>query len=521
MEDKKAEENQVNGKNLPQLRASSEKLGWEESPVFINQRLSNIDLSTFIEDFIKQLSTFVGDTFPKITEIVLADVEKKKPAVKKPVATDERVKSEYKASVMSFQGANSLVETLSKGFQGFNQSALQGVETTSALFQAAQEGCSQIGAISTVLNDGITASNKMTQDSINSTVNAAGEGVSKTTEASNKAMGKMEKASAILQIIQIAFAIVSEIMQFHDKQNEKKIKSEEKNINVLKKKYTTLGNEIKKTFDNDVYNKINEQNDNLEDQKKAISEQIRLEEDKKNTDKDRILDWQDKQTQLDQQIADNNQKRMEMLAGTNVQGAIDTLGNALVEAYARGEDGAKAMGETTKKVLANAVKEALKKQFLGKAMDDAVTNLSKYMEGGVLTDDEKNLFAQQVKNAGTAYMEGLKAYDDLFKGDMADAASGMKGEISASITEVTASLLEGHIRAMLDRVAEIRSNSNLQVDELKNGFVSVKGILESTKKIEINTGRSADGVDSLNVVATEMKGYLCEIRNNTQSRFYK
>lgn len=62
---------------------------------------------------------------------------------------------------------------------------------------------------------------------------------------------------------------------------------------------------------------------------------------------------------LDNAIEDSNRKQIEMWAGTDIQSAIDDFADALVEAYAQGEDGAKAMGDTTKKVLANAAKRSI------------------------------------------------------------------------------------------------------------------------------------------------------------------
>lgn len=170
-------------------------------------------------------------------------------------------------------------------------------------------------------------------------------------------------------IIQGSIGVLTSVFNIfnNDRKHERKIKELQKEVDNLSRAYDRLGRAIENTYSNEVYNLMDGQVENLKKQQQLVLQQMREEQEKKHTDDDKVQEYKDKYEELGNQIEDTKKKQIEMLAGTDIQSAIDNFADALVEAYAQGEDGAKAMGETTKKVLANAVKEALKKQILGKA----------------------------------------------------------------------------------------------------------------------------------------------------------
>lgn len=131
------------------------------------------------------------------------------------------------------------------------------------------------------------------------------------------------------------------------------------------------------------------QKESLREQQELMRQQIQAEKSKKKTDNNKIKEWENQIEEINQQIEDLDQQMMETFAGTDVKSAIDEFADAIVDAYCSGEDAAKALGETTKKVLKNAVVEALKRNFLAKGINDAVEYLGKAMEDGVLSDEER------------------------------------------------------------------------------------------------------------------------------------
>ena len=224
-----------------------------------------------------------------------------------------------------------------------------------------------------------------------------------------------------------------------------------------------------------------QQKESLQEQQELMRQQIQAENSKKNTDKNKIKEWENQIEEINQQIEDLDQKMMETFAGTDVKSAIDEFADAIVDAYCAGEDAAEALGETTKKVLKNAVVEALKRNFLAKGINDAVEYLGKAMEDGVLTDDEKKEFERQANAAGEKFKQGLEAVGDWIK-DVDDAASDPLTGAVTSMSEETGGVIAGRLNAFiinqgeqtsvmreqLLQQSEIARNTALSAERLQN-----------------------------------------------------
>lgn len=325
-------------------------------------------------------------------------------------------------------------------------------------------------------------------------------------------------------------SLVSSFAKLHDAKYEKRIQEMQKEVDNLGRAYDRLGRAIDNTYSNAVYGMMDEQAENLKRQQQLILQQKKEEEAKKKTDKKKTQEYDDKYEELGNQAEDLRKKQIEMLAGTDVQSAIDDFANALVEAYAQGEDGAEAMGEVTKKVLANAVKEALKKQLLGDALKNAVTRLGEDMEDGSLSDEDKRRFENSAQSAGQRFMEAMKMYDELFKGEgegEAEAPREASAKGIASMSQESADLLNGQFTTQLiylDRtcteVTGIREQMAF-IHELQiRGWEDVRAIRDMSgriaelsdriatvsDKIEINTGWTARGIQDINDKGVLMRG---------------
>lgn len=349
------------------------------------------------------------------------------------------------------------------------------------------------------------------------------QGIATAGIAMATAIKTAETASVVLAAISLALQVVTALFAAFngDKKKEKKIQDLQKCVDELDRSYNRLGRTIENTYSNQVYSLMDQQEANLRKQQELIRQQIKEEESKKKSDSDKIQEWKDKLVELNDAIEDSNRKQIEMWAGTDIQSAIDDFADALIEAYAQGEDGAKAMGETTKKILANAVKEALKKQILGKAMQDAVTQLGKDMEDGKLSDADKKRFEDSANAAGERFTEAMKMYDELFKDTENAVKDGVTGQLQAAMTEGTASQLVGlwnmtalDLRAIKDLTAE-------HFRQAKPYMVNVESILAETRQINANTKRGADNTDGLIEELREgfsrMRTELSEIKSNTKN----
>lgn len=233
-----------------------------------------------------------------------------------------------------------------------------------------------------------------------------------------------------------------------------------------------------------------QQKESLKEQQELMRQQIEAEKSKKKTDNNKIKEWENQIEEINQQIEDLDQQMMETFAGTDVKSAIDEFADAIVDAYCAGEDAAEALGETTKKVLKNAVVEALKRNFLAKGINDAVEYLGKAMEDGVLTDEEKKEFERQANAAGEKFKQGLEAVGDWIK-DVDDVASDPLTGAVTSMSEETGGVIAGRLNAFIINQGEqtsIMREQLLQQSEIaRNTALSAERLqnIESTlKRIE-------------------------------------
>lgn len=241
----------------------------------------------------------------------------------------------------------------------------------------------------------------------------------------------------------------------------------------------------------DMFQLYEAQKQNLKEKQRLIQEQIKAEKEKKKTDRDKIAEWEEAIKDIDTQLEDMERDMLESLAGTDIQSAIDDFASALVDAYCQGEDAAKALGDVTKRVLKNAVVEALKRQFLAKAINDAVLYLGEAMEDGDLSDAEKKRFEDMVNKAGDKFYGALEAVGDWIKDDDAETPTDPLTGAVTSMSEETGGVIAGRLNAFvinqseqisigreqLVYQAEIAANTRASATELTE-------IKETLKRIE-------------------------------------
>lgn len=234
------------------------------------------------------------------------------------------------------------------------------------------------------------------------------------------------------------------------------------------------------------------QKQNLQEQQELIKQQIRAENDKKSADNNKIAEWEEAIKDIDTQIEDMERDMLETLAGTDIQSAIDDFADALVDAYCQGEDAAKALGEVTKETLKNAVVEALKRQFLAKAINDAVLYLGEAMQDNVLSDYEKKRFEEMVKEGADKFNMALEGVGDWIKDqtDEEEESDPLTGAVS-SMSEETGGVIAGRLNAFVinqsDQIAIMRQNIIYQIQIAQNTKISadeLTEIKETLKRIE-------------------------------------
>lgn len=261
----------------------------------------------------------------------------------------------------------------------------------------------------------------------------------------------------------------------------------------LTKQIKELKNALEKEQNNgDMFEIYELQKQNLREQQELIKQQIQAEKDKKDTDNNKIAEWEEAIKDIDTQIEDLERDMLETLAGTDVQTAIDDFADALVDAYCQGEDAAKALGEVTKETLKNAVVEALKRQFLAKAINDAVLYLGEAMQDSVLSDYEKKRFEEMVKEGADKFNMALEGVGDWIKDqtEEEEESDPLTGAVT-SMSEETGGVIAGRLNAFVinqsDQIAIMKQNIIYQAQIAQNTKVSadeLTEIKETLKRIE-------------------------------------
>lgn len=249
----------------------------------------------------------------------------------------------------------------------------------------------------------------------------------------------------------------------------------------------------KEQSNGDMFQLYELQKDNLRQLQEAIRQQIAAEKDKKDTDWGKINDWEEAIKDIDTQIEDMERSMLETLAGTDTQSAIDEFADALVDAYCQGEDAAEALGTKTKDILKKAVVEALKREFLAKAISDAMAYLGEAMKDGVLSDSEKTKFEAMIDAAGETFNMALESVGDWIKDveeDAAESTDPLKGAVT-SMSEETGGVIAGRLNTFIinqsDQIVIMRSSLVYQAEIAANTKTSAAELAEiksTLKRIE-------------------------------------
>ena len=280
-----------------------------------------------------------------------------------------------------------------------------------------------------------------------------------------------ETSSVILAIIQAALVAVQAIyalFMLKDKQTEKQIEKHQSAVDDLANAYTQLSWEIDRALGGDYYRLQQKSIENLEQQKREIQEMQRLEEEKKKSDDSKVKDYIEQQKDIDRQIQDAYDEIAEDILQTTGKDFADQLGDALVDAFSRGEDAAEAFEETVNDVLKNAIVNQLQRKFLETQLQDALDGL--YSDMGYwsgddfifdgLTDSEIADFKRKVQTAADNYNQALEIYKDLFEDlEIDDSEDSLTGAVKG-VSEETANILAGQMNAI--RINQMESTQVLR-----------------------------------------------------------
>ena len=325
-------------------------------------------------------------------------------------------------------------------------------------------------------------------DLINGTFNAVTNGLQKmgvSMDEETQAIlgdigGIMDGASQVAQgiatgnplsVIQGSIGLLSsafDLFNSRDRKAEKQIKKHQKAIKQLGNAYNQLEWQIGKALGGEVYKNQQAAIRNMKEQQEHLKASWEAEESKKKTDHDRVNDFKEQYAELGRQIEDMTDEISNDLLKTTAKDFASDLGDALVEAFGKGEDAAKAMETTVNSVLKNLVVNQLKKKFLENQLQGALDKLEKdmgYWNGDDfvfdgLTQAEIDRFKSAVGAASSNFNQALKQYEEIFKDMGLDDTDESLTGAAKGISEESANILSGQMNAI--RINQLDTNEVLR-----------------------------------------------------------
>lgn len=325
-------------------------------------------------------------------------------------------------------------------------------------------------------------------DLINGTFNAVTNGLQKmgvSMDDETQAIlgdigGIMDGASQVAQgiatgnplsVIQGSIGLLSsafDLFNSRDRKAEKQIKKHQEAIKQLENAYKQLEWQIGKALGGEVYKNQQAAIRNMKEQQEHLKASWEAEESKKKTDHDRVNDFKEQYAELGRQIEDMIDEISNDLLQTTAKDFANDLGDALVEAFSKSEDAAKAMETTVNSVLKNLVVNQLKKKFLENQLQGALDNFEKdmgYWNGDDfvfdgLTKAEIDRFKSAVGAASSNFNQALKQYEEIFKDMGLDDTDESLTGAAKGISEESANILAGQMNAI--RINQLDANEVLR-----------------------------------------------------------
>lgn len=187
-----------------------------------------------------------------------------------------------------------------------------------------------------------------------------------------------------------------------DRRKERNIQRLQDQIDALEKSYDELGEAIEEAYSTDASELIEQQNELLEQQKILIQNQIAEERSKKDTDEERIKEWENQIDEINKQIEENKEKALDAIFGEDLKSAIDNFATAYADAWANGEDRARTARDVVRNMMRQMVIESIKSAIQSsEAMKKIREKLQEFWLDGVFSAEEQE--------------EAYKMADDLQK----------------------------------------------------------------------------------------------------------
>lgn len=340
--------------------------------------------------------------------------------------------------------------------------------------------------------------------------------------SSGNPMAIMQGATGVVSGIT---GIIGSIAKAHDKKLDKAIQRSQLEVKKLSNDYKNLQSVIERQLGAVTQSQSKEMIANLQKQQEEVQKQMEAEQDKKDSDASKIEDYKQQYIELGEQIKYFYEDLASEQFGIDLKGWSDQISEALVNAFANGEDAAKAFDDTVADIMRNVIKEMISLNVIKPAMN----KLRDYLFGdkGIFTDSsaggtnlteqEATGLMQQLGNLRGTISDSKKIWDYLNAAakkmgislEETSASNTLSKGIQENITEETANILASYINGIRADVSVKRALLEKWGNEILPKYnVIAEQQLTQLRAIANNTLRSAQNTEANVALVQEVRDML-------------
>jgi hypothetical protein len=250
-------------------------------------------------------------------------------------------------------------------------------------------------------------------------------------------------------------------------------------------------------------------------QRDELQHQMELEEDKKKSDSNAIDDYKQQIKEMEDEIKHFAEDMAKSLYDIDVKSWAAELGDALFEAWQKGESGAEAFKKKASEIMAEVAKKIAVTKLIETAMQPVLDTIVKEMENkkGMLDEQSVEKIAGQMAEVSTTLPESFNALMDALNEGMKKAGltdmkelanetkSATQNGIGKEITEQDTTLWASYLNAIRLDVSVIRATEALHLPVISTDVHRVSVLAETQvahlQQIAENTKRNADAADKI------------------------
>jgi hypothetical protein len=285
-----------------------------------------------------------------------------------------------------------------------------------------------------------------------------------------------------------------------------------KKANAYIKEHWATAKYLDKNDKDNYGNAYNYQRNLYKDSLEKLKQQESDEEHKKHSDQSKINDYNSRIQEMETKITQFSEDLANSLYGIDIKGWASQFGDALFEAWQKGESGAEAFNKTAASILQNLVKSWFKTNVIENAFKGLQKDLfGEDGQGGIfgtdndLTQEDISKIASDIMSAQGDITSKMNKLDELYAA-LEKKGIDIKGNSSSSTTNAISGVSEQEaniIAAYMDAIRQDTYNNRMNLLKIVENGVKIESSpmmqaqLLQLQQIQSNTYRNMELVGDI------------------------